>query len=197
VAVVDCTGHGVPGALLSLIGFFLLQDITLTESEPALILNRLDKGLTDSLRFNNAETGTRDGMDIALCRINLENQTLTFAGAHRPLYLQRNSEVLEFKGDKFPVGSMEFFNANSFTQQEIPISHCDRILLFSDGFADQFGGPDDKKYSAKRIRDVFSQNQANSISNLADLYNTEIELWKGNNRQIDDILMVGIELLLD
>jgi len=197
VAVVDCTGHGVPGALLSLIGFFLLQDITLTESEPALILNRLDKGLTDSLRFNNAETGTRDGMDIALCRINLEKQTLTFAGAHRPLYLQRNSEVLEFKGDKFPVGSMEFFNANSFSQQEIPINHCDRILLFSDGFADQFGGPDDKKYSAKRIRDVFSQNQANSISNLADLYNTEIELWKGNNRQIDDILMVGIELQLD
>lgn len=196
VAVVDCTGHGVPGALLSLIGFFLLQDITLTESEPALILNRLDKGLTDSLRFNNAETGTRDGMDIALCRINLEQQSLTFAGAHRPLYLQRNSEVLEFKGDKFPVGSMEFFNATSFTQQEIPINHCDRILLFSDGFADQFGGPDDKKYSAKRIRDVFSQNQANSISNLADLYNTEIELWKGNNRQIDDILMVGIEILL-
>ncbi len=194
VAVVDCTGHGVPGALLSLIGYFLLQDITRTESEPALILNRLDKGLTDSLRFNNAETGTRDGMDIAICRINMDTQTLTFAGAHRPLYLQRNSEVLEFKGDKFPVGSMEFFNATTFTQQEIPISSSDRILLFSDGFADQFGGPDDKKYTAKRIRDVFAQNQANSISKLADLYNTEIELWKGSNRQIDDILMVGIEI---
>jgi serine phosphatase RsbU (regulator of sigma subunit) len=197
VAVVDCTGHGVPGALLSLIGYFLLQDITRTESEPALILNRLDKGLTDSLRFNNAETGTRDGMDIAICRINIEKQTLTFAGAHRPLYLQRDSQVLEFKGDKFPIGSMEFFNATSFNQQEIPIYHSDRILLFSDGYADQFGGPEDKKYTAKRIRDVFAQNQASSISKLADLYNNEIELWKGSNRQIDDILMVGIEILLN
>jgi PAS domain S-box-containing protein len=197
VAVVDCTGHGVPGALLSLIGYFLLQDITRTESEPALILNRLDKGLTDSLRFNNAETGTRDGMDIAICRINIEKQTLTFAGAHRPLYLQRDSQVLEFKGDKFTIGSMEFFNATSFNQQEIPIYHSDRILLFSDGYADQFGGPEDKKYTAKRIRDVFAQNQASSISKLADLYNNEIELWKGSNRQIDDILMVGIEIQLN
>lgn len=194
VAVIDCTGHGVPGALLSLIGFFLLEDITRKESEPAVILNKLDKGLTDSLRFNNAETGTRDGMDVALCKINLERKKLVFAGAHRPLYLQKGSQVLEIKGDKFPVGAMEFFGGTTYQQHEIEIESGNRLLMFSDGYADQFGGPDDKKYTAKRIRDVFANNATVSFPDLADLYNQEIEQWKGNSRQIDDILMVGIEL---
>jgi PAS domain S-box-containing protein len=195
IAAVDCTGHGVPGALISLIGYFLLNNIVGSPEDlaPGEILDRLDHGVTHTLRQDNSDSSTRDGMDIALCKINLKKNTLHYAGAHRPLYYTQNGELLEIKGDKFPIGGGQYKGRTNFTTTEISVQPGDGAYFCSDGFPDQFGGPDNRKFSPKRIRDIITGNPGMNMSQIHQVFDQEFEAWKGDTKQTDDVLMIGIK----
>ncbi|HEX8532506.1 MAG TPA: SpoIIE family protein phosphatase, partial [Cytophagales bacterium] len=195
IAAVDCTGHGVPGALISLIGYFLLNNIVGSPEDlaPGEILDRLDYGVTHTLRQDNSDSSTRDGMDIALCKINLKKNTLHYAGAHRPLYYTQNGELLEIKGDKFPIGGGQYKGRTNFTTTEISVQPGDGAYFCSDGFPDQFGGPDNRKFSPKRIRDIITGNPGMNMAQIHQVFDQEFEAWKGDTKQTDDVLMIGIK----
>ena len=149
IAAVDCTGHGVPGALISLIGYFLLNDIVRSRkiTDPGVILDQLDEGVTQTLRQDRDDSQTKDGMDIALCKINLAKGEVEYAGAHRPLYtITSKGELDEIKGNKFPIGGGIYKNQTKFTNTKIKVNKGDSIYFCSDGFPDQFGGPDNRKF---------------------------------------------------
>ncbi len=193
IAAVDCTGHGVPGALISLIGYFLLNDIVGGEKmkDPGGILTLLDEKVTKTLKQDTEDSQTRDGMDVAFCKINLKKKKLEYAGAHRPLYMLKNGELQEFKGDKFPIGGAQYKTRTAFTNYEIDIEEGDRIFFCSDGFPDQFNA-ENKKFSPKRIRELIQQHHDIPVYEMHEVMANEFETWKGNTRQLDDVLMIGI-----
>ncbi|MFN8436960.1 MAG: PAS domain S-box protein [Cytophagales bacterium] len=197
IAAVDCTGHGVPGAMLSLIGYFLLNDIVKSQriTEPGIILDMLDSGVTETLKQNVEGNEMKDGMDICLCRINKKEGIFQYAGAHRPLYLLRNNEIIEFKGDKFAIGGGIYKNQTNFTNHNIEILPNDSFFFCSDGFPDQFGGPDNKKIGPSRIKQLIIDNsnekQFNSVeNNFVEFFNN----WMGVHKQMDDVLMIGLKI---
>ncbi|WP_299455756.1 PAS domain S-box protein [uncultured Microscilla sp.] len=195
LAAVDCTGHGVPGALISLIGYFLLNNIVKEEGggSPAEILDLLDEGVTRTLKQNESNNSTQDGMDIALCKINKEKNQLEYAGAHRPLYFTSKNELYEIKGNKFPIGGAQYKNRVRFTNTTINYEEGDYFFLFSDGFPDQFGGPKNKKFSPRRIREIIKNNANLGLSQVERVMDEEFDKWKANNKQTDDVLMIGIK----
>jgi PAS domain S-box-containing protein len=197
IAVVDCTGHGVPGALLSFIGYFLLNNIVDHEREysSAEVCDLLHTGVRDTLKQNREDAQGRDGMDIALVKYNPVKNEISFAGAHRPLYLLRNNELIEYKGDRKAIGGIPLGNKpeKNFTNYEIPILPGDKFFFFSDGLPDQLGGPEFKKYSPGRIRDQITSNADFTMNEYHDYFEKEFFAWKGNEKQIDDVLLIGIE----
>ncbi|QHT67973.1 PAS domain S-box protein [Rhodocytophaga rosea] len=195
IAAVDCTGHGVPGALISLIGYFLLNNIVNNKdnSEPGVILDQLDKGVTETLKQDSDDSSTRDGMDIALCKINLKKKTLQYAGAHRPLYFMHGGELTEIKGDKFPIGGGQYKSRTNFTTTTLSLGQGDAAYFCSDGFPDQFGGPENRKFSPKKIRDIITNNQTADMRRMHQIFDEEFEGWKGEEKQTDDVLMIGIK----
>ncbi len=195
IAAVDCTGHGVPGALISLIGYFLLNNIVNNRdvSNPGSILDQLDEGVTKTLKQDSSDSSSRDGMDIALCKINLKKGILEYAGAHRPLYYVSNGELIEIKGDKFPIGGAQYKTRTTFTTTQIDIKPGDAAFFCSDGFPDQFGGPENRKFSPKRIRDIITEHIGADIQETNHALDSEFEAWKGANKQTDDVLMIGIK----
>jgi PAS domain S-box-containing protein len=192
IAAVDCTGHGVPGALISLIGYFILNNVLDSQhlTDPGQILDRLNEGVTKTLRQDMSAI-TRDGMDIGLCRINLVDRELQYAGAHRPLYYVREGKLEQLKGDRFPIGGGQLKNRNKFTTSTASISKGDAIYLFSDGLPDQFG-PDLKKFSPSRIREIVSTNHGVPMQEMQQHVDTAFVDWKGPLKQTDDILLIGI-----
>lgn len=198
IAAVDCTGHGVPGALISLIGYFLLNNVLKDFSDTGDILDLLDAAVTKTLRQDGGDSATRDGMDIALCRINKKKGQMQFSGAHRPLYyLSANGELEELKGDKFPIGGGQYKNRSNFATHTIDYQEGDSLLFCSDGFPDQFGGNDNRKFSPKRIRDILKDNGQRPMDEICEAYDTAFESWKGDGKQTDDVLMIGIRLQKD
>ncbi len=196
IAAVDCTGHGVPGALISLIGYFLLNNIVnvLEASNPGDILDLLDEEVTKTLKQDESDASTKDGMDISLCKINTKKRQIEYAGAHRPLYYLTDEELHEIKGNKFPIGGAQYKNRGRFTNTVINYRDGDSIYLFSDGFPDQFGGPKNKKFSPRRIREIIRGNSSLDLSEINFILDEEFETWRGNNKQTDDVLMIGIKL---
>jgi serine phosphatase RsbU (regulator of sigma subunit)/PAS domain-containing protein len=194
IAAVDCTGHGVPGALLSLIGYFLLNDIVRSRkiTEPGKILDLLDEGVTTTLRQDEDAT-TKDGMDIALCKINLLNGEVEYAGAHRPLYLMKNGVMDEVKGNKFPIGGGIFKNQTNFTNTKITLQKGDSIYFSSDGFPDQFGGPEGRKFGPKRVREIIEQVHTLTMPEAMGVFDQQWEGWRGETKQTDDVLLIGIK----
>ncbi|MEM7549997.1 MAG: PAS domain S-box protein [Bacteroidota bacterium] len=195
IAAVDCTGHGVPGALISLIGYFLLNDIVRSRriSDPGEILDLLDEGVTQTLRQDQEDSKTKDGMDIALCKINLDKQELEYAGAHRPLYYMQQDEMVEVKGNKFPIGGGIFKNQTNFTNTKIKLQKGDSVYFCSDGFPDQFGGPDNRKFGPKRLRTLIAEyHKKKNMEDIQDIISNEWENWKGEEKQTDDVLLIGI-----
>jgi PAS domain S-box-containing protein len=194
IAAVDCTGHGVPGALLSLIGYFLLNDIVRSRkiTEPGKILDLLDEGVTTTLRQDEDAT-TKDGMDIALCKINLNDGEVEYAGAHRPLYLMKDGIMEEVKGNKFPIGGGIFKNQTNFTNTKIKLKKGDSIYFSSDGFPDQFGGPDGRKFGPKKTREIIEKVHKLPMTEAMDVFDTEWEGWRGETKQTDDVLLIGIK----
>ncbi|MBS1951387.1 MAG: PAS domain S-box protein [Cytophagales bacterium] len=195
IAAVDCTGHGVPGALLSLIGYFLLNDIVRSRkiTEPGKILDLLDEGVTQTLRQDQDDSATKDGMDIALCRINIETRTVEYAGAHRPLYFMKNGVMDEIKGNKFPIGGGIYKNQTNFTTTKLELSVGDSFYFSSDGFPDQFGGPEVRKFGPKKTREIIERIHKNSMQEALQVFDIEWEAWKGEHKQTDDVLLIGIK----
>ncbi|HJZ41397.1 MAG TPA: PAS domain S-box protein [Bacteroidales bacterium] len=197
IAAVDCTGHGVPGALLSFVGYFLLNNIVdrdhkISASE---VCDLLHFGVRKTLKQESEEAEARDGMDIAFCKINHIDRELQYAGAHRPLFLLRHGELIEYKGNRKAIGGIPHRKKEeeNFTNYMINYKRGDKFFFFSDGLPDQLGGPEDKKYSPKRIRELILENKDLPIEKYSNLFSEDFETWKGDGKQIDDVLLIGIE----
>lgn len=197
IAAVDCTGHGVPGALLSFIGYFILNNVvdhdeTYTAGK---ILDLLHYGVRKTLKQDRPDADARDGMDIALCKIDLKRKQLHYAGAHRPLYLVREGELHQFKGDRKAIGGIPHpkREENDFNNYSIEIKQGDKIFFFSDGLTDQIGGKNGRKYSPPRVREMIINNQEFTMPQFNELFLKDFEEYMGENKQIDDVLLIGIE----
>jgi PAS domain S-box-containing protein len=197
IAVVDCTGHGVPGALLSFVGYFLLNNIVDHEREytSAEVCDLLHSGVRDTLKQNREDAQGRDGMDIALLKFNPKKNEIHYAGAHRSLYFLRNGELTEYKGDRKAIGGIPLGNKpeKNFTDYTIIVQPGDKVFFFSDGLTDQLGGPDFKKFSPARVRELIVANQKFSMEEYDKFFDNEFITWKGKEKQIDDVLLIGIE----
>lgn len=195
ISAVDCTGHGVPGALISIIAFFLLQDVVDKGiHQPGEVLDALDQLVTKTLRQDEESSKLKDGMDMGFCKINMKSKTIEYAGAHRPLYIIRKGELLEFKGNKFPIGGgSSYTNKTNFTNHKINIEEGDAVYFFSDGYPDQFGGPENRKFGPKRIKEMLSTYKFNDFSEMEKKVGDSFQEWKGEYKQTDDVLLIGIK----
>ncbi len=196
VAAADCTGHGVPGALISIVNYNLLNKAVKEKdlTNPAQILDAVNIWLTDSLHQTYKESTVKDGMDIALISINKHTNEVLFAGANNPIYILSNNNLTQVKGDKFPVGSFVGETLQKFTTKNVPIHKGDSIYLFSDGYADQFGGEKGKKYKYQTF-----QQQLITICNMPLIEQKqqlkhEFLNWKGSLEQVDDVLVIGVKI---
>lgn len=196
VAAVDCTGHGVPGAFMSIVGYNLLSQAVnnLGLTRPSLILNALNKGVTSMLHQKHETSANKDGMDIALCSIDRKNNVLEFAGAYNSMYLVREGKLTEIKGDKFPVGMFVDEGSKLFNNHEIILQPGDTIYIFSDGYADQFGGEKGKKFKYKQFQELLLSIQSRSMDKQKQVLDETIERWRGNLEQVDDILVIGFRV---
>lgn len=198
VAVVDCTGHGVPGAFMSIIGIELLRNITNIEGvdDAAEILNRLSISIhqmfTAGVNLSEGGVKVKDGMDVAFCVIDKEYNILQFSGAFSNLYLLRDGKIIEVKGDRYSVGMASDTGHLLFSSHYIPIQPNDMLYIFTDGYVDQFGGPDSKKFKFRRFRHLLLTIHKMPLDQQRKhLYDSMME-WKGDNEQVDDILIIGI-----
>lgn len=192
-AVADCTGHGIPGALLSMMGFNILYEAVSTKkiSQPSHILDRLNNQVRRILK--HGATTLNDGMDIAFCTIDLKNKNMMYAGANRPLFIEREKKLIEFKPDKISIGGIDN-NEIQFTNHSISIKTGDRIFLFSDGYTDQFSEKTDKKITMKRLRELFLQSSNLPFDEQKEFIISFFENWKGNQEQTDDVLVMCIQI---
>lgn len=196
VAAVDCTGHGVPGAFMSIIGHTLLNR-TVDNPEiatPADALDFINREIKKTLSQKAYEAAIRDGMDIALCVVDFKNLTLSFAGANNPLYLVRGQELIEMSAMKQPITASSDGPVIPFTNQIMELKKNDTIYLFTDGFADQFGGPRGKKFMYKRFRETLLSVQDHSMEEQKGLLFQALEDWKGELEQVDDVLVIGVRI---
>lgn len=194
MAAVDCTGHGVPGAFMSMIGNSLLNEIVSKKGnhDAASILKRLHTGVRKSLKQDRDSYESKDGMDLSLVAIDTVKNTLQYAGAKRPLFVFRNGEFEEVKADKQSIGGLEMEDDYQFHNHAFELKKGDTFYLFTDGYVDQFGGEKGKKYSSKRLRETLADIQSLSMKEQGSKLNSDIDQWKINTEQIDDILVIGL-----
>ncbi|MES2592975.1 MAG: tetratricopeptide repeat protein [Bacteroidota bacterium] len=192
-AAIDCTGHGVPGAFMSMIGHTLLNGIVNHKgiTTPNEILAHLRKGVINSLKQTGIAGESQDGMDIALC--TLDGQTLEYAGANNPLWFIREGKIEEIKADKQPIG-IYYGEPKPFVNHSIELNKGDCIYIFTDGYADQAGGPKEKKFRYKQMQELILENYTKSMSEQKEIFLNTINNWKGNLEQVDDILLLGIKI---
>lgn len=194
----DCTGHGVPGALMSVIGHNLLNQIILEKgiTSPEEILNRLNKGVMTALKQGqHGDEDTRDGMDIAICVFTEGSRELKFAGALRPLVIVRKDGTLEkVDSDRFPIGGNLTGKENEYTLHTVQLEEGDMLYMFSDGFADQFGGARGKKFMVKNLLELLVKSSSLPLPEQAAKLESTFEAWKENYAQVDDVLVVGIRV---
>ena len=192
--VMDCTGHGVPGAFMSMLGTTLLEQIVTNGqfSSAADILEQMRKSVKSSLHQEDKQSSQSDGMDCALCIIDFDKMQLQYSGANNPLILIRNGEIIEYEADKMPIG-IHVFDESDFTNAEVSLEPNDTIYMFSDGYADQFGGDNGRKLMMKNFKKLLAEVSANPIEQQKDLLLQRFTEWKGDYRQIDDVLVMGIK----
>jgi serine phosphatase RsbU (regulator of sigma subunit) len=196
IVAADCTGHGVPGALISMIGHDLLEKIIITENtlQPGKILDKMNGALGETFsREKNTGTIIRDGMDIGICSIDLKKRKMSFAGAFFPLFLIRENRLIEIKGDRFSLGMAPV--GVLFRNNEMDLLEDDMLYLFSDGYVDQFGGEENKKFMYRRFRYLLMNIHSFPLADQKAILEDNIVTWKGNNPQVDDILIIGFRPL--
>ncbi|MFC2175415.1 tetratricopeptide repeat protein [Bacteroidota bacterium] len=196
IAAVDCTGHGVPGAFLSMIGNDHLNHIVGVEKveKPDEVLNRLHQEIQVTLKQKHGFTENHDGMDVALCAIDQTENKLYFSSANRYLYHIRNGELVELKGDHFNIGGVMHEDVRSYTLHEISLEKDDVFYIFSDGISDQFGGEKSKKFGYRRLKDTLLQMHQKPMAEQQIIYQKIITEWVGDGDQIDDFLLIGIRI---
>ncbi|HLP10738.1 MAG TPA: tetratricopeptide repeat protein [Flavobacteriales bacterium] len=194
-ATVDCTGHGVPGGFMSVLAASLLNEIVneLGTHEPDQILNLLRTRIITALKQKGEAGENKDGMDMTICRFNRKTKELALASANNPVWIVKNGELTEVKPDKFPVGISPYEN-EPFTKQVFNLNNDDIVYTFTDGFADQFGGPKGKKLKYKNLAQLLINNSKHSMTEQSTMLNEEFEKWKGDLEQLDDICVIGIRV---
>jgi serine phosphatase RsbU (regulator of sigma subunit) len=195
IAAVDCTGHGVPGAFMSMLGNTLLNQTIAHQdvSSAADVLNFLNHKLPENLKSTNEQT-IRDGMDIALCIIDKENMNMQFAGANNPCWIVRSGEIMELKGDKQAISASTDSVKQDFKNQILELKKDDHVYLFTDGFADQFGGPKEKKFGYRRFKEILLMNAGHTLAQQKSALAAAFEEWKGKLEQVDDVCVIGIRI---
>jgi len=197
IAAVDCTGHGVPGAFMSLVGDSHLTQIVKQNNihQPGKILDKLHEAIQRSLK--QKETNNQDGMDAALCAIDMESNTLEFAGANNPLLIVNSKGELEIiKANKMAIGGKRKTKKDDrFTNHIINLEKGNTYYIYSDGYADQFGGPDDRKFMVKRMKELIQGIAHESMAKQKSILEKEFDSWKGDQSQVDDVLVIGFKVL--
>lgn len=195
VAVADCTGHGVPGAFLSMLGISFLNEIVNKKyiNKAHQMLGRLRESIITSLHQTGKEGEAQDGMDIALCIIDKQNMKVEFAGAYNPMYLIRNKELVIIKADRMPIGIFHRRALKPFTNHEMEIKEGDQIYMFSDGYVDQ-SNMQNKKFLTSRFKQLLVDNCDKPMEEQNEILKQTIDDWKGEKQQIDDILVMGIKI---
>jgi len=195
IAAVDCTGHGVPGAFMSIVGSNILKDALQNTdlTSPSQIMDKLNEGVAATLHVGLTSKQTKDGMDMTLCKLHYKSLKLEYSAAYNPLYLVRNGELIQHKADKFPVGAF-VGEKKKFSNNLIQLQKGDMVYIFSDGYADQFGGPKGKKFMAGTFRQLLLQVSGLPSVQQRQMLDETIEKWRGNLEQVDDMLIIGIKL---
>jgi len=195
LAVADCTGHGVPGAFMSMLGIAFLNEIV--NRAEVLVASHILNGLREHVKKSLRQTGkldeAKDGMDIALCVFNGQKMQLQYAGAYNPLYIMRNGELIQLKADRMPIG-IYHKEKESFTNHIIDLQSNDVIYLFSDGYNDQFGGKEGKKFMIKQFQNLIIEIHQKPLEEQKQILNNTLENWKGSQEQVDDILVIGFKI---
>ena len=196
VAAVDCTGHGVPGAFMSIVGYNQLNNaVNVKKARTAgEVLDELNQGVITTLNEGKSDASIKDGMDLALCVFDFAARKVQFAGANNPLVIIRDSQVIKYKGDRFPIGAFEGSNPQHFRNNEIDLLEGDCLYLSSDGYADQFGGPDNKKFMFRKFEELLLEINSQPMDVQKDLLHKSLYEWMGVNDQVDDILVIGIKV---
>lgn len=198
VAAADCTGHGVPGAFMSIIGSNLLTQTSTHPkvNSPADALNFINAEIKKILnnKASEREPSLRDGMDVALIAIEKQTKRLHFAGANNPVFIVRNNELTELKADKFPITASTEQQNTSFTNKSFDLQTGDCVYLFTDGYADQFGGDKGKKFMYKRMKELFINIGSLSMTEQHKQIEMAFQAWKGHLEQVDDVLVIGIKI---
>lgn len=196
ICTADCTGHGVPGAFMSLLGISYLNEITREKhiNNPAQVLDQLRKGIIENLNAGVKDGAmVNDGMDMALCNFRLKHKTLDFACANNPLWLIRDGQFKEFRADKFPVGNYHG-ELKPYTNQTIELQKGDLVYTLTDGFPDQFGGPKGKKFKYKTLQELLLNIADKPLLQQQQILENEFLKWKGSLEQVDDVLIIGVRV---
>jgi serine phosphatase RsbU (regulator of sigma subunit) len=196
VAAGDCTGHGVPGALMSIMGVSFLNEILSIRGpiRTSRILNLLRERVMKALHQRGYELENKDALDMALCVFHPRSKELQYSGANNPLYHIRNKVLTEIKADKMPVG-IDAIEENSFTNHSLQLKPGDTVYIFSDGYPDQFGGPDNKKFKYGPFRELLIDISDRSMEAQRKELESVMKEWKGDEPQVDDILIFGIRFI--
>ena len=192
IAAADCTGHGVPGAMVSVVCNNALNR-SLREfglRDPGYLLDKTRELVIE--QFEKSEEEVKDGMDISLCSLNYKTNQLLWAGANNPLWIIHNNQLVEIKSNKQPIG--KYIETKPFTTHTIQLQKGDTIYLFSDGYADQFGGEHGKKFKGSKMKELLLSVQNKTMDEQKELLNQAFEFWKGNLEQVDDVLIIGIRI---
>lgn len=194
IAAADCTGHGVPGALLSLIGASLFEEVVKERriTGAAAILDAMREGFDQALNKGDGSQH-RDGMNVSLAVVDSQRRSLVHAGAFGPMYIIREGRVIELKGDRMPIGYHEG-EVRPFGETQVELRPGDRFYLFSDGIVDQFGGPDGKKLRSSGLKQWLAETSELTIDDQYQAISDRFRLWKGGEEQVDDVLLIGIGL---
>ncbi len=196
VAVADCTGHGVPGALLAVLGNSLLDYIVLGKeiSAPPEILRELDQRLIASFQHSEQEYFHNDWIDISLCAIDLDEMNVEYAGAQRSILHVKDGEYMEYRGAKYPIGGWQLEENREFPSVSFSVGAGEALYLGSDGFQDQFGGPRDKKFGRKRLKELLLNMRERSMDIQKAQLEEAFRSWKGGREQVDDVCILGLRL---
>lgn len=193
-AAVDCTGHGVPGAFMSLIGTSLLNDIIKVKRilDPGEILDQMHEGVKRNLQQN--ENNNQEGMDMAICIYDTETKVLEFAGANNPVLLVSDQQMNYITGDRMSIGGCLPDERQIYKTNTLILDKLTNCYLYTDGYHDQFGGSQQKKFMSKKFREVLFRGHALSFDEQAKLMDSIYTYWKGRGPQIDDVLVIGLKL---
>jgi len=195
-AAVDCTGHGVPGAIMSVIGYDILSQGVNEKNiyKANLILDELNKGVAGMFSQKGDRSDIKDGMDIALCVLDREKMILEYSGAFNNLYMIRDNVFTEYKADKIQIGSYDPEVPKNFSKIDIPVRKGDHFYVFTDGYADQFGGPMGKKLKYKQLQSLLLQGSKHHMGDQRDLLERSFDAWMGELDQVDDVCIIGIRV---